>query len=481
MGFVYRKAQSYRDGHNKTVAFSQYEKMNFAGSVSYRINQRNSITAQYLGDIGSNIGFPALTMDVGTATAHLLSAAYVYENTTGLLKQSELKIYYNKVYHSMDDTKRPVVPMHMDMPGWSETIGVYKQMLLSWGKHEMHTRIDAHKAYMRADMIMYPSGEAPMFMQTLPTNNLYNAGASVQYKYKPDSTQFIGLSGRIDYDEQVAQKTIGSKQWEVMNKDITQPLKNVLKNASVAYHKRWSRLFETTITASYGERLPTANERYGYYLYIRLDGYDYIGNPDLKPESAWQGELRMKLGTAFIQPYVNFFYHHISNYIYPFLRTGYSAMTIGARGVKGYENIAYATLQGFETGISCKPAKRLLYLASGRYTYATTDNNIPLMQVPPLKIQHALRYDHPWAQLQIEHDWAAAQNRINTASGELRTPQWHLFNVRIAKNITLKRSVLQLSAACENIFNNWYREHLDWGGIPRPGRNVVMSVAYAIR
>ncbi|MFN3446362.1 MAG: hypothetical protein ACK44D_11525 [Bacteroidia bacterium] len=39
-------------------------------------------------------------------------------------------------------------------------------------------------------------------------------------------------------------------------------------------------------------------------------------------------------------------------------------------------------------------------------------------------------------------------------------------------------SVFQLNLAVENIFNTYYREHLDWGKIPQPGRNVVVGLNY---
>jgi len=43
---------------------------------------------------------------------------------------------------------------------------------------------------------------------------------------------------------------------------------------------------------AYGARIPSSNERYGYYLFNRQDMYDYIGNQHLKPEQSMQGELR---------------------------------------------------------------------------------------------------------------------------------------------------------------------------------------------
>jgi iron complex outermembrane receptor protein len=35
----------------------------------------------------------------------------------------------------MDDTKRPNVPIHMDMPGWSKTYGYYSKVKAKYKKH----------------------------------------------------------------------------------------------------------------------------------------------------------------------------------------------------------------------------------------------------------------------------------------------------------------------------------------------------------
>lgn len=480
-GFVFRKAGNYKDGAANTVSFSQYQKMNWSGVLSYKLNERNTLSVQYLGDVGKNIGFPALAMDVGAATAHIASFGHQFFRSVPWFKNGESKLYYNNVYHTMDDTKRPSVPIHMDMPGWSETLGVFHQNASAWRKHIINFRIDGHYNYTRADMIMYPSNEAPMYMQTLPGNNLYNSGASVQYTFLTDSIQSIQSSFRVDYFRQFANQSIGSRQWEVMNKDVTKPIANMLKNGSLSYIRQLSKRIEATITASYGERLPTTNERYGYYLYIRFDGFDYIGDPNLKPESAWQGEMKIKLETKRVKPHVNLFYHYIQNYIYPFVYSGYSSMTIGARGVKGYANIQSATLQGLEAGASYEPVRSLLYITAIKFTYARTFNAIPLAQVPPLKVQHALRWEYKTIQVQGEYDWAAAQQKINPQSGERQTSSWHLVNLRLARSMSFSRYSIQMNIACENIFNTWYREHLDWGNIGRPSRNFIGTLTLMFR
>ena len=64
-------------------------------------------------------------MDVSLAKAVIASVSYEYSNKERFIKSLETKIYANSITHVMDDTKRPNVPIHMDMPGWSDTYGFY--------------------------------------------------------------------------------------------------------------------------------------------------------------------------------------------------------------------------------------------------------------------------------------------------------------------------------------------------------------------
>ena len=91
---------------------------------------------------------------------------------------------------------------------------------------------------------------------------------------------------------------------------------------------------------------------------------------------------------------------------------------------------------------------------------------------------NTLRYQTDSFQIQIEHQFAAQQNRINPQFGELKTLNWNTFAIRAAYLKPLKKGYLQLHLAIENIFNTYYREHLDWGKIPQPGRNFVVGLNY---
>ena len=55
--------------------------------------------------------------------ALITSVKFNYKPNLEQIDNWETKLYFNTITHTMDDTKRPVVPIHMDMPGWSDTYG----------------------------------------------------------------------------------------------------------------------------------------------------------------------------------------------------------------------------------------------------------------------------------------------------------------------------------------------------------------------
>jgi iron complex outermembrane receptor protein len=73
---TFRKADNYRAGSNTLIQHSEYQKLNTSAAISFKITQSQILKLDYIGDWGKNIGYPALPMDVGTASAQIFSLAH---------------------------------------------------------------------------------------------------------------------------------------------------------------------------------------------------------------------------------------------------------------------------------------------------------------------------------------------------------------------------------------------------------------------
>lgn len=470
-----RKAGDYRAGGGQIIKHSGYEKSNLQFGLARKLTSHQSMIGEVLIDRAGNMGYPALTMDVQFAHASIFSILHRFILSTGWLRKLETRLYFNRIDHAMDDQNRPETPMHMDMPGWSRTTGFYSEMKVHFRHQELELRADAHRAFTRADMTMYPPAGRAMYMQTLVGNEYSNAGISLIHHFHLPFGFTLAYHARVDLNRQEAVDTFGILQWSGFGTDLNQPKHTVLKNAGTFLVNRTKKLM-CRLSLSYGERLPTANETFGFYLFNRLDGYDYLGNFTLKPEKALQAEWQFSRMFPNAEVGITLFYHAISDFIYSEVREGFSPMTIGGRGVKGYNNISYARVSGGECRFQTVLRKHWKYTGNARFTFARLSNHLPMAQVPPLKSQHNIRYQKGIWQLQGEYLFAAKQNRINSDFGEQVTPAWQTLNLRAAWSHKTGKHILQLHLAIENLTDARYREHLDWGGIPRMGFNVQTGI-----
>lgn len=476
---TYRNSSNYRSGGGTKINYSQYEKINYSLSLKYLQTAHNYIKADVLMDDGWNIGYPALPMDVGYASARIGSVSFVHENRNHKLAKVLLKAYANKIKHFMDDTKRPNVPIHMDMPGVSETFGAFSEAEINLNKKKnILLRADASSTFLKASMTMYQSGQLPMYMLTWPDNKKNQYGLSASYLWQIDSSLKMQINGRADFIQTSLTTTEAKNQVSVFGNGETS-LYDLLKNLSLQFTKKMSNQFRVSASLAYTERLATAAERYGFYLFNAGDGYDYIGNPTLKPETAVQAEVTATYSYKSNRLQLTYFYNKLNQYISSEVDENLSTMTMGANGVKRYLNISQATVSGMETSLLLSPMVDVDIVSTLRYTYAKDAEGNPLPGIAPLKIITSVKYQPSKVFFQLETEIAAAQNRINTKAGERKTPAYALLHARMGMPINLFKQSLELQAGVENIFDKNYYEHLDWGRVARPGINIYLQAKFS--
>ena len=100
---VYRKNDNYRAGNGEGINFSQFEKYNLHSALKFSPDSISAFRADMLWDLALNVGYPALPMDVSRARAVLFALEYQRQKKNYNLKA---KVYYNSVYHLMDDSNR---------------------------------------------------------------------------------------------------------------------------------------------------------------------------------------------------------------------------------------------------------------------------------------------------------------------------------------------------------------------------------------
>ena len=478
---IYRKADNYSAGGNREVLFSQFEKYNFSVNSGYRLAADKSVSATLIYDEAKDVGYPALTMDVSLARAIIASASYNQDSLFGKLENWESKVYYNTIKHVMDDTKRPVVPIHMDMPGWSETFGFYSQANFSKGRNRYLFKVDSYFNKSLAEMTMYPanSGEALMFMLTWPDVHTTNVGVYAEDRIDLNKMASLKLSTRLAYHSNTVSDDFGLNSLKIFHPDMERTNSRFLKSFSAQYHKMLNS-FHLNGGISYGERAPSVSEGYGFYLFNSFDNYDYIGDPNLKTESSAEANLSISYEKPIFEITAEANYFRVFNYIIGTVDPLVSPMAIGADGVKVYGNLEYAQL--FNASLFGRYSISNAFKLSGRISYhrGVDDEGENLPIISPVSYQSSLEFYRNQYSSSLAVRGAGEQIHYNPEYGETKSAAYATLSASFGKRFFIDNNDLFLKVGVENILDTYYSTYTDWKNIPRIGRNVYLSVSYSM-
>lgn len=483
-GFSYRHAGCYKEGGGRKVDFSQFQKINIFDNFGIRLARYDVLEGTVIYDRATDVGYPALNMDVSLAEAIITSLAYRHTYTGEHLRTWENKVYYNHIKHVMDDTHRPDVEIHMDMPGRSKTAGLYSLLTGQSERHQWQANIDLYYNRLFADMTMYPGGAAPMYMVTWADVGTLNTGVAFG-----DEVRLNATGARVRHSLNGSVKL--SQQWQKINdKEGLNALSVFFPGINDNYQQTTGRIalnyainakdYEVVIGAGWGSRAPTVTEAYGYYLNNTFDQYDYIGNPRLKNESATElsAKLRwMPSGRFNLSFDANAFL--FSNYIIGQFEPRLSAMTVAAEGVKVYGNLSSASVLNASLTSQWHPLRALTAETTLSIARGTDNVGDPLPLIAPFSYSLRLLYTNSLFLLRGVLRGHARQTNYGAKYGETVTPAWTVVDITAESDLkwlTGKSIDSTLRLGVENLFDHRYTTYSDWCGIPQKGRNFFISL-----
>ena len=483
--FMFRDAENYTDGNGQEVLFSQFRKFNIAATSGFSFDENKLLEGSIIYDKATNVGYPALPMDVSLAQALITSLKFEYVPKSSKIASNlamtnwETKIYYNTITHKMDDTKRPSVPIHMDMPGWSDTFGFYSKVKGVFKSH--HFVADLNSFYNRsvAEMTMYPadSNEKLMFMYTWPDVKTFYSALFLEDNVALNRHSNLKFSASLaNHFNQVASE-LGLESLQIFYPNMKDGKNRILKSISSNY------LFDENgfsygFGLAFGERAPSVSEGYGFYLFNSFDQFDYIGNPELNNENALEGSVSIGYKTQKWSAKISSSYFHISNYIVGKPDDILIPMTIGASGVKIYTALDYATIFNADLNLEYQFSTDFRWKGQLVYSYGQDfeDRNLPF--ISPLRYFSSLDYRQGKFSSEIAVQGNATQTQYSPFYGEDRTPDFAILNINSGYLFAFEKVKCNVKAGIENIFDSYYSTFSDWNNIPRKGRNFFLNVAF---
>lgn len=485
---VWRRNENYRAANDSLIRFSQFGKLNLHAALSYRPTPKHRFGFDYLFDLANQVGYPALTMDVATARASIFALEHHYHG----LATIQSKLYYNRVYHLMDDSQRdslyrlPKAPvgksdtvfMRMDMPGFSNTLGAYTKLSFGpWPRHRIDLKLEHYTHWALAEMTMYmryanSTPEKPMYLQTWPETTRSVTGAGATWQWLPGRDWQLETRLRFDYAVDRLLSDFGKDQFSVFGYQLARQTEFPVANLGV--HLRYQPTGELQLAAAigYGQRLPSLTERFGYYLYNAYDGFDYIGNPEIAPETSYTAEWSLQYTHARWQLSWQNTAYQLRNHIQAWTQPQVPAMNFYAQGTRVFQHQGLVYLLGSQLQVMYRPSARVSVLAQSKFNFGATRSGDALPMIAPLHNLLALQYRYRKLVWQGEVEHSAAQNRIQPAYGEQPTPAFVLLHSKLSYEFAYAQLHYQFSLGLRNATDRAYFEHLDWGRILRPGRSI---------
>jgi iron complex outermembrane recepter protein len=478
---TYRNAGDLKDGQNRKISGSSFEKGNVHASIIYDPAGSHRFGLQYIGDFAGNIGYPALIMDTRSADANLLGIEHNWNRPVNGVPNIKTGLYVNTVKHRMDDYNRDVTQrdvmqdMHMPMYGNSVTYGFHTTGKYLYGRHMIDIRIESYLLEAFADMWMHHLNPDISDMYLVNLGDVSNWNSSISAGY----TMFLGNGWRLGTDLRLGtglnriegQSAVSTYRAEYPGLTDLEPV-GYTYLAGINAEKDFSEYLTAGIRISDGYRLPDHMEKYGYYIYQPLDGFFYIGNPGIKPERSSQGEVFLTYGSgaSLINGSTAFWVNRMDDYI-----AGIRYDSI----FKRYQNMGVAYLYGTETELNLNPHENWDIRAGLSYVFGYHRLlNEPLPMIPPLSGSISIQKNGIFIDLETRLRWAASQNRIASDNSlETNTPG-HVVSdiygrIKVSENV-------RLQIGLENIFNSYYVNHLSVNSMPSPGRNLQFSIRFDI-
>lgn len=287
------------------------------------------------------------------------------------------------------------------------------------------------------------------YVFTTPSKSL-NLSAFLYENIVVNEKLSIELSVRYNYDEiNPRDKNYYSNIGYITNKIYN----TISAGASAVY--RIFRNHYAGINLARSTRVPTIEELYSEGPHLAAYSYE-VGNPNLKSEIAYGGELFTYYRSENIYVMLSAYYNDFPNFIIP-RNTGkinYATLL----PVYATEGVP-AILTGFETQFEIKSFKFLQFDINTSYTYGIfKSTETPLPSIPPFKIISTISYRRNNFLFGILNETASSQKRIDTF--EQPTDGYSIFGIFSQYILTTGKFTHNLSANIDNIFNTEYRNHL---------------------
>ncbi|MCK4289095.1 MAG: TonB-dependent receptor, partial [Bacteroidales bacterium] len=315
----YKKYGNYTAGNSEIIS-SEFEKYNYSVQLGVSPLNNHNFIFSYDRSFGRNVMFPALPMDEITDDTRIMSFDYSAKQISNKINSINFTAYLSEVDHMMDNKNRPFSDTVVAVSAINAiNYGYRAEIEINFGNDNLFIGTDNENIFKDGDrtksLILEPY--LPVKIEKLWDNaKIRNFGVFAEYK---TTLSIINLMAalRLDFNDASCDKMeLKSMKGQVIysNPDVNSNFINFSFSAGAIYDFSSN----TTISLALGHsvRNPDMVERFIILLPIGYDNFDYLGNPQLKPEVNNEIDISLKYQPSKTGIFnVVVFYSYVTNFI----------------------------------------------------------------------------------------------------------------------------------------------------------------------
>ncbi len=502
-----KKYDDYQDGDGRWVKAS-LQQYHAAAGVGFKLSSKSVLDARADFSRGRNVDFPALSMDERQDNTSLYSVNYRIENVSDVVNAFHLSGWLSNVNHKMDNKNRPVSDTVVAVSSiLAVDAGMRGAININMSSGQLESGFDYEHIFKDGQRVksMIKQPGLPVKEESVWSDaNIDNMGVYSQYRQTGNSLDWV-VAGRVDFNRAISNPLVrmGMNDLPFYYEDSTA---SQYLNVSFSGGITWKLNDNNRLVFSIGRgvRSPDMTERFIILLPVGYDKYDYLGNPQLKPEINNEADIGLKHLSANRWYFDgNLFLSYVTHFIGSKKVPPSIArpQTKGVLGVKQFVNFDAVWLTGFEASLK-SPEQNLWQLGiNAAYTYGFnplapgykiengqvvdeyTLKNDPLPEIPPFETDLMFQYKFFHATLIPMIRWrvVAAQNAISQSYGEQESRAFQTVDVKI--NYLFSKN-LSVWGGVNNLLNTTYYEHLNRNiigssqSLYEPGRNFFINFIF---
>ncbi len=333
-------------------------------------------------------------------------------------------------------------------------------------------------------------GNVRRFLFLIPNFRTYGAGLFALERYARGRWT---LEGGIRYDYRWLRAFFLDESTNTVT-NRTHDWRNVSGSFGVAYRPTTQLTLTGNLSTAW--RAPNASDLYADGLHQSAVAYER-GNPDLRPEQAYNANLSVEYTGKRLYTDVNVYSNRIENYIYLKPDSVPVVRQRGAFPAYSYSQVR-ATFRGIDATLRYQLTNRLTLTSNTALLFAyNCTNQDYLVAIPPNRTDNGLRYELPHKgrltgmYASINSQYVARQNRVPTVTqrrengqiiftGDFAPPPaaYTLVGAELGCVWRIGNQPVNFILTGTNLLNRAYRDYLNRFRYfaAEPGRNLVLKL-----